>query len=215
MEKLTLYGTPLSHFTRKVRILLLELGVPFDTIRPPDLLATVPGEYGANPLMRVPTLVHGGTTIIDSDHIARHMVHAFDAGDRFGVMSAEPRAMNRLAVANGVMANEVTLILAARGGFEDIDGVRYFRKLRAAIEAGLTWLEADAKLDGSGFSYADIATIVMWQHVEHFASAPDLGRFAGIAARVARFAARASVASTTPAASVAAAAEWEALAGHA
>ncbi len=27
---LTLHGTPLSHFTRKVRIVLTELGVPFE-----------------------------------------------------------------------------------------------------------------------------------------------------------------------------------------
>ncbi|HEY2515710.1 MAG TPA: glutathione S-transferase [Polyangiaceae bacterium] len=215
MEKLTLYGTPLSHFTRKVRILLLELGIPFDAIRPPDLLATTPSAYGANPLMRVPTLVHAGKTIIDSDHIARYLVSAFDAGDRFGVMSADPRAMNRLAVANGIMAHEVTLILAERGGVENLHGAPYFRKLREAIDAGLTWLAAGAELDAPGFSYADIATVAMWQHVEHYASAPDLGRFEGIAARVARFAARPSVAATTPAASVATAAEWEARAGRA
>jgi glutathione S-transferase len=207
--KPTLYGTPLSHFTRKVRILLLEIGIPFDTIRPPDLLAGAPRTYGGNPLMRVPTLQHDGNTVVDSDHIARYVVDAFDGSDRLGVKSADVRAMNRLAIANGVMTNEVTLILAKRGGFEDIDGVAYFRKLKVAIDAGLTWLEANTEPGAAGFSYADVATIAMWQHLEHYAIAPDLGRFVRIAARVARFAARASVAATTPASSLAAAAAWD------
>jgi glutathione S-transferase len=204
MDTLTLYGTPLSHFTRKVRILLLEYGVPFAMVRPPDLLAAA-NTYGGNPLLRVPTLRHGGTTVVESDHIARYLVAAFDPADRFGVTSADVSALNRRAVANGVMANEVTLILAKRGGLEDVDAVAYFRKLKEAIDAGLTWLDAETDPDAPGFIYADIATIAMWQHVEHYASARDLGRFARIAARVARFASRASVAATTPAASLAAA----------
>ena len=38
MDKPQLHGTPLSHFTRKIRILLHELGVAFDFVRTPNLL---------------------------------------------------------------------------------------------------------------------------------------------------------------------------------
>ena len=98
--------------------------------------------YGDNPLLRIPTLVDGDHTLIESDHIARYIVAKHDPRDWFGVNSVEVDALNRLAVANGVMANEVVLILAKRGGLADLDGVAYFRKLRGAIDSGLAWLDA-------------------------------------------------------------------------
>jgi glutathione S-transferase len=206
-----LIGTPLSHFTRKIRIVLAELGVAYDHVRPPGVLATSPDSYGGNPLMRVPALVDGDTTVIESDHIARYLVRRHDPEDRLGVGRDDARALNRLAMVNGVMANEVVLILAKRGGLADIDGVVYFRKLQAAIDRALGWLDERVEVDADGFDYGDIATICMWQHIGHYQLRPDLDRYARLAARVARFADRPSVASTTPAASLAeaAAAGWK------
>src|SRR6185295_1367427 len=77
MTKPRLHGTPLSHFTRKIRILFAELGVEFDFVRAPSVLAGEAAAYGDNPLMRVPTLVHGDDTVIESDHIARYLVARF------------------------------------------------------------------------------------------------------------------------------------------
>ena len=191
-----LVGTPLSHFTRKLRILFAELGVDFEFVRTTSVLAPSPEAYGDNPLMRVPTRVDGRVTLIDSDHIARYVVDKYDPADRFGVRSDHARDLNRLAVANGIMANEVVLILARRGGLEDLDGVSYFRKLRAAIDRGLAWLDADVDLDAR-MNYADMTMICMWQHVLHYQSAPT-DRYSRIAARVAQLAERPSVASTTP-----------------
>src|SRR5512143_2648977 len=68
LQSLRLYGTPLSHFTRKIRILLAELGVVFEFVRPASILDASPTTYGNNPLMRVPTLAHGDITVIESDH---------------------------------------------------------------------------------------------------------------------------------------------------
>jgi glutathione S-transferase len=65
-----LHGTPLSHFTRKIRILLDELDVPFEMVWAPGVLADGTAAFGDNPLMRVPTLVDGAVTVIDSEHIA-------------------------------------------------------------------------------------------------------------------------------------------------
>jgi len=191
-----LYGTPLSHFTRKLRILLAELDVPFDFERIPGVLEPSPSAYGNNPLMRIPTLVDGDDTLIDSDHIARHLVSRFDPADRFGVRSERVRDLNRLAVANGIMANEVVLILAKRGGLEDIDGVAYFRKLLAGIHSGLAWLDANVD-DAPQLDYADIATICMLQHVMHY-KLVAVADYTRLAARVARFAERPSIASTAP-----------------
>ncbi|MEO6775588.1 MAG: glutathione S-transferase family protein [Kofleriaceae bacterium] len=195
-----LYATPLSHFSRKIRILLGELGIPFEWVHTPGVMDTSTTGYGDNPLLRVPTLVDGEHTLIDSDHIARYLVANYDPRDWFGVTSVEVEALNRLAVANGVMANEVTILLAQRGGLA-IRGAVYFDKLFAAIEQGLAWLDARIT-PGAPFDYRDIALISMWQHVEHYQLVPALDRFPRIAAQVARFADRPAVATTTPAASL-------------
>ena len=210
MDRPRLFGTPLSHFTRKIRILLSELGVEFDFVRPAGVLTTSSTDYGGNPLLRVPAFVDGPVTVIDSDHIARYLVGKHDAADRLGVCSVSPEHLNRVGVVNGIMANEVVLILAKRAGLDDLARVAYFRKLETAITSGLGWLDAHTEPDAPGFGYADIATICMWQHVQHYELADGLEAYSRIAARVARFAERASVATTTPAASLAdaAAAGW-------
>jgi glutathione S-transferase len=192
-----LYATPLSHFSRKIRILLAELGVPFEWVRTPGVMDAVSKDYGDNPLLRIPTLVDGEHTLIESDHIARYIVAKHDPRDWFGVTSVEVDALNRLAVANGVMANEVTILLAKRGGL-DITGAVYFAKLLTAIEQGLAWLDARIAPDAP-FDYRDIALICMWQHVEHYGLVTALDRYPHLATRVAMFADRPSVATTTPA----------------
>lgn len=217
MQPVRLYGTPLSHFTRKIRILLAEFGVPFEFVRATSILGTAGEPYGDNPLMRIPTLVIDGETIIESDHIARHLVRTYDAQDRFGVLSFRVSDMNELAVINGVMDNEVVIILAKRGGFTDTNSVAYFRKLSAAMDSGLAWLDArvatrDASEDAS-LSYVDICLLCLWDHLVHYKSADNLERYPHIAARVARFADRRSVKATTPAVSLAEATEagWKPL----
>jgi glutathione S-transferase len=104
--------------------------------------------------------------------------------------------MNRLAVTSGVMANEVVLILARRGGLEDLEGVSYFRKLFAAIASGLAWLDSNLR-EEPDLDYRDIALIAMWQHLAHY-KLVDLAPYPRIAARVAQFVDRPSIASTAP-----------------
>jgi glutathione S-transferase len=210
MDRPQLFGTPLSHFTRKIRILLHELGVPFDFVRTPSLLEASAPSYGANPLMRIPTFVDGATMVIESDHIARYIVDHHDPADRFGVRAPSVDAMNRLAVVNGIMGHEATLILAKRGGLEDLDSVVYFRKLQSSIASGLAWLDRELDPDAPGFAYADIAAICMWDHLVHYQLVPRLDGYRRIVARTARFADRESVQRTTPAASLAAAAAAQA-----
>jgi glutathione S-transferase len=192
-----LFGTPLSHFTRKIRILAAELGVPLEFVPTQSVMATTPAAYADNPLMRIPTLVDGETTVIDSDHIARYLVGRFDAEDRCAVRSEDVAALNRLAVTSGIMANEVVLILARRGGLENVESVVYFQKLIAAIDGGLAWLERVVEPDAPGFDYRDIALVCMWQHLGHYKLRP-LDAYERIAARVACFAHRPSVAPSTP-----------------
>jgi glutathione S-transferase len=190
-----LFGTPLSHFTRKIRILLAELGVDFQFVRTANVITDDPRGFADNPLMRVPTFVHGDDRLVESDHIARYIVAHWDPADRFGVRSDQVSELNRLAVINGVMANEVTVILAKRGGLTDLESITYFRKLGAAIDGGLAWLDREP-WDGT-LRYVDIALICLWQHLAHY-QVTSLDAYERLAARVAQFAERPSVAATTP-----------------
>ena len=92
------------------------------------------------------------------------------------------------------MANEVTIILAKRGGLTS-PALSTSRSLLTAIEQGLAWLDARIAPDAP-FDYRDIALICMWQHVEHYGLVPALERFPRIATRVAMFGDRPSVATT-------------------
>ena len=193
-----LVGTPLSHFTRKIRVLALELGIEVEMRWSPGVLAPAGAAYGDNPLLRVPALIDAGVTVIDSDHIARYLVGRHDPADRLGVCSERVADGNRLAVIGGVMADEVMLILAARAG-GDVSG-GYFAKRRDAITRGLGWLDAqpgDGELD-----YRDVALVCLWQHLAHYRVVP-LDAYGRLAARVATFADRPSIARTTPEASLA------------
>jgi glutathione S-transferase len=177
--------------------------VAFEFVRIPGILSSDPSAFADNPLMRVPTLVHGDEMVIESDHIARYIVARYDPDDRFGVRSEHVRDLNRLAVIGGIMDNEVVLILAKRGGLVDLDGVAYFRKLASAIDAGLAWLDRETDPDAMPFDYVDIATICMWQHLIHYQMVKGTECYSRIAARVGRHADRASIASSTPEASLA------------
>lgn len=201
MAKPRLVGTPLSHFTRKIRVLFHELDVDFDFVRARNVLDPSPAAYGDNPLMRVPAMELDGETVFDSEHIARLVVARFDANDRLGVRSERVEDLNRVAVIGGIMSNEVVLILAARAGLEDTENVAYFRKLKGAMEGGLAWLDARVDTEAERFDWGDVATICLWQHLEHYALVP-LDRYPRMAARVARFAHRPSIAATTPKASL-------------
>ena len=195
-----LVGTPLSHFTRKVRIVAAELAIPIDFQTLPattGVMTATADAYASNPLMRVPVLVDGELRLIESDHIARYLVGKLDPADRLGVRSENPEHLNRLAVLNGVMANEVVLILAKRGGLEGIENVVYFQKLISAIDGALAWLDARTDPDAPGFDYRDITTICMWQHIGYYALRP-LDAYSRLAARVAKFAKRPSVVPSTP-----------------
>ncbi len=96
------------------------------------------------------------------------------------------------------MANEVVLILAKRGGLADVEGVAYFRKIVAAIDSGLLWLDRHVDPDANHFDYRDIGTICMWQHVTHYRIVQGLDRYRRLAARVEHCSARPAVAGTTP-----------------
>ena len=100
---LRLFATPLSHFARKVRILLAELELDHELVWTENLLSEDPADFGGNPILRIPTLVDGDTWVVESDQIARYLVERHDPADRFGVLALDVAQRNTLASINAAM----------------------------------------------------------------------------------------------------------------
>lgn len=157
-----LHYTPRSHFSRKVRILIdaWSLDVELEDVGNVADAET----FGGHPLMKVPTLVVDGLHLFEADHIARYLSRRYDPDDRFDVLTEDPAQLNARAVLNGIMADEVELILAQRTGLDTMHP--RFAKMRRAIESGMAWLESHADLFLNEPSYAGFHLVCMWDHVE-------------------------------------------------
>lgn len=142
-----LYGTPPSHFTRKVRVLLQELRVPFEFVVLDKLLETGPEKFANNPLHMFPVLEHDGQQLIESDLICEYLIEKFGRGSEIATALPGPEQRVRerqcLAIMNGAMSAGVTLIRAKRSGIEKWGDYAYFRQELASIEAALAWLDRD------------------------------------------------------------------------
>lgn len=158
-----LYYTPRSHFSRKVRLVLAALGLEATLLDAGNVASARAEAFGANPLMKVPTLVDGDCVVFESDHIARYLVLRHDPADRLGVLDNRVTTLNARAVLNGAMAAEVDLILAARTGI-DTTQARY-DKLRTAIDGALGWLETKAGLFPDPPSYLGFHLVSLWDHL--------------------------------------------------
>ena len=164
-----LFATPLSHFSRKVRLLLDHYEVPFELVNVGNVGSADPDQFPNTPLMAVPVLQDGDLSIIESDHIAAYLVQRLDPVDRYGVLTREPMALNARAVLNGIMTSEVRVILAERAGL-DPGETAYFRKFFDVISQGLAWLEARSDLFGGATpSYLDFHLVSAWDHLKHYA----------------------------------------------
>lgn len=149
-----LCGTPPSHFTRKVRVLLQELGLSYELVKLEKILETGEEKFASNPLHLFPVLIDGSTTLFDSDAICEYLIerHGSNKGwaTFFPVVENKIHDRQRLVVINGGMSAGVSVIRARRSGIEDWSKHAYLRQEMAAIEAALRWLERDL---GSSRSY--------------------------------------------------------------
>ncbi|HEX6995266.1 MAG TPA: glutathione S-transferase [Gammaproteobacteria bacterium] len=167
-----LYATPLSHYSRKVRLLLDHYRLEYELLSPGDVSGSDASRFGNNPVMKVPVLEDGGTWLVESDHIAQYVVRKVDPLDRYRVLASDPETLNLRAVMNAIMQEEVKLILAARTGI-DTAAFPFFRKARLAIENGLDWLEARAeRFDAASPGYAEFHLVSLVDHLDHHGLLP-------------------------------------------
>ena len=166
-----------------VRLLLDHYGLDYELVDVGNVADADAAMFGDNPLMKVPVLRDGDVFLIESDHIAAHIVRRHDPADRFGVLTTAPDALNMRAVLNGVMAEGVKIILAERTGLHT-ENLPVFQKARTGVENGLRWLEARSdQLDPAHAGYAEFHFVSMWDHLRRYALVPlDYPKLAAIAA---------------------------------
>lgn len=163
-----LYATKLSHFSRKVRLLLDHYGLDYEFIDIGNVAGADTEIFNGNPLMSVPVLKDEDLWLIESDNIAAYISHKHDPGDTYNVLTDCSDTLNARSVLNGVMSNEVKIILAERTGI-DTEPLDYFQKARSVITNGLSWLEERTDI----FSverpgYIEFHLISLWDHLSYY-----------------------------------------------
>lgn len=185
-----LYGTPPSHFTRKVRVLLQELQVPceFIPMAMNSLMQTGPEHFADNPLHQLPILIDGEKNIIESDIICEYLLDHFSKGQKFYPDEKNKlEDQKRLAIMNGGMSAGVKLIRAKRSEIPEFMNFVFFKQERAALDASLDWLEKDlgskTRYYPGNLTMLDITLMcfVEWavfrEMVPHLNNHPNLARF--------------------------------------
>lgn len=165
---IVLYATPLSHFSRKVRLLLDSFQLTYQFVDVGNVAQSDQQVFGNNPLMKVPALTDGERWFIESDHIAQYLVRTYDPQDRFRVCEKDWSRLNMRAVMNGIMQEEVKLILAERTGVP-VQDYSFFRKTRQAIIQGLEWLEQHAsEFDSLQPGYLEFHLVCLLEHLMYY-----------------------------------------------
>lgn len=82
MSSVTVFGAPYSVYVRIVRLVLAEIGVPYELVEI-DIFAkeTVPADYrDRHPFERIPAFEHDGFRLFETDAIAGYILESFDGG---------------------------------------------------------------------------------------------------------------------------------------
>ena len=201
-----LYGTAPSPFTRKVRIILKEIGVPCELIRLTNLLEAGSENFAENPLQKFPVLEDRDNRLIDSDIICEYLVKNYGRNSPFVSFwpSDERYFQDRkcLEIINGTMDAGVVIIRATRSKIAALEIYPMFRQERAAIQEGLTWL--NQTLSGESFysgrfTYLDVALICLCDWIVFRGLVPNLNDYPSLQRFVSAQQNRPSVKETIPA----------------
>lgn len=200
-----LYGTPPSHFTRKVRVVLHELGLPFQFVPVQYLMDTKPELFGNNPLLQIPVLEDNGRQLFESDLICEYLLDHYGKASGLTLFPDGDRVAHqqRLAVINGGMSCGVRIMRAKRSQIPDFDSYAFFQQDRASLGAALAWLDQDlggknAYGSAERLSVLEIALLAFVEWVPFREMAPNLDAYPNLKRFQAHWAERPSFARTRP-----------------
>jgi glutathione S-transferase len=157
-----LFGTPGSPFSRKVRIVLEERGIPYDYVveRPSAPGSRVPQ---VNPLGKVPTLVlDDGRALYDSSVIVEY-VDGLEGGPRLMPDARDERIEVRRweALGDGIAEATVLINHEYREPADKQRAPAWFERQRAKVDRGLAVMARDLGggeyCHGGRFTLADVA----------------------------------------------------------
>lgn len=143
-----LFGSPTSPFVRRVRVVCLELGLPFEPVN-------VFEEAGAarlrqtNPLWKVPTVIHeDGRVQWDSEAILETLVgrHGLGPFRPAGDPLHEGNVRNAVL---GALESAINVFYLKRDGV-DVSAIPYMVKQDQRVDAALGWVAA--QLRGQSFA---------------------------------------------------------------
>ncbi len=102
------------------------------------------------------------------------MVGQFDPNDKYDVMRTNVFDLNTRAILNGLMNEELKVIVAKRHGVP-VDEYQYFNKARDAVGNGLDWLEENhCKFDSKVAKYREFHLVCMWDHLQYYDFVPKM-----------------------------------------
>ena len=140
-----LYGAPPSHFTRKVRVVLQELGLPFQFVAVSRLLDATPDAFGYNPLLQIPVLEDGAYRLVESDLICEYLLERYGKNQIafYPAVGDQILHKQRLAIMNGGMAAGAKIMRARRSQIPGFANYSFFEQENASLLAALQWLNED------------------------------------------------------------------------
>lgn len=204
-----LYCSDRSPFARKVRILLRELGIPFEmdvmnALRPVDEFRPL------NPALAVPVLVDGEETLFESNLILEYLFARY--GDRPPLPAEIPlyRAMRRtghrwqdaktLAVLESLGGSIVNISLMTAFGGVRLEESDYLKRQQMRIGSCLDWLEDAATEDGFMPGWFSVLDMALLSHVGfgEVRGIVELGDRANLRALRGKFESRSAVHETRP-----------------
>jgi glutathione S-transferase len=158
--KLELYYSPTSPYSRKVRVMLLEKGVPLGLI---DIRKGERQAKEANPLGKVPTLLVDGTPLFDSVVITSFIEEAFETPALLPRTPFERALVRRFEALGDGISDVLIPIIVDRKRPADLQNTAlhqaYIGKARASLELLEQSCSGNTYLHGDVFSLADIAVV--------------------------------------------------------
>jgi glutathione S-transferase len=202
---LIVYGSSMSPFVRKVRVLLAEKGVPYqlDQVNP----FTPPPEFlEISPLKRIPVLRDTDrpepNTLPDSSVICDYLEHQYpnpplypsEPFERARALWFEEYADSSVAetIGRGLFFERIVKRMLRQQPDEAVCATTLTKKIPPIFDYLEREIGDEEFLVGKAFSIADIAVATMLVNFEHAGETPDAARWPKLAAYTARMHARPS-----------------------
>ncbi len=137
-----LYGSTTSPFVRRVRVVALELGLPFEFVD----ASTEAGQAAlraVTPVWKVPVVELGGQVILDSRVITEHLLRTHGPGPVAAVEEGDLETRNVITVIDGALDSLINVLYLQRDGITKTQAA-YLTKQHERAAAALGWVEAQA-----------------------------------------------------------------------